>query len=752
MIDNKTIHRNYPLPDANNTLKNDVFRIRDSFEQTDIDINDLYNTSAGLSTQIDSLSENISSGSFWQGVSTGNGTAYDVALTPPPSSLNFGLFIHMKAHVQNTGPATLNVNSLGAKTIIKSDGSNLKAGDISTNALLTMIYDGSNFQLLNPKNSNEELENVKSNLFRAFEEIQENHGGSLLMEAGWSDSFSNSNEQGADEASSTGYQYDPTNKLYKGTDPETGLNTDQDFTTEVDYEFYKETLSDVSITGGVVTLNSGILTSNINSARAIIGANEAIILSRDSDTQFTVESGHSLSGTNVACEIWFHQFKSGKLRLNDRENTSIDVSITTSGSNGEIQVGASTSTSEKVGQSATTTQSGTLHSVEFKLKKIGSPTDNYRCEVYGMNSLNPTYPVLATSDNVNASEISTSYEMVTFRFSGSQKIELSASTEYGFLLTRLGTIDASNHLLMDGQNTSVYSGGRQVFFANNLWQNHPSRDSDFVLNFGETENVTNKYIPIYPKYSNLVDPASWSDENSMTQTETLNSANIWYFEIYATNNYGANTILKITDGASGNIRSIAQNNAGTWEYNTNPIFASTSWTSATSNSMTQAIIDAMGISVNQMTGIDRAATPDTAILIDTSKKRGTGVVLNSTINTNNPEVEQTRITYDTKRGAMDLISKTYNPDFVPSSAYVWSRAEHSDNDGPGTFSVSRNGGIEWTVVPMAQQGLPLSGNIRILRGTVDISEQISGQDIRCRYQTTQGKNQFLHSWGLQGKS
>ena len=53
---------------------------------------------------------------------------------------------------------------------------------------------------------------------------------------------------------------------------------------------------------------------------------------------------------------------------------------------------------------------------------------------------------------------------------------------------------------------------------------------------------------------------------------------------------------------------------------------------------------------------------------------------------------------------------------------------------------------------MVQQGLPLTGDIRILRGTVDIDGQTSGQDLRCRYQTAQDKDQFLHSWGLQAKS
>jgi hypothetical protein len=279
VFDEKTVYRNYSLPNTKNKLKEDALRIKGSFENIDTDVNDLYGISTGLSTQIDDLS----TGSFWQGVSTGTGTNYDIALNPPATSLSFGLFIHMKAHISNTGPATLNVNSLGTQSIKKIDGSDLKAGDIPANALVTLIYDGTNFQLANSAFDSEQAGLNASNIFRAFEEIQENHGGALLMEAGWSDSFSNANVQGADEANSTGFQHDPTNNLYKGTDPGTGLNIDQDFTAESDYEFHKESLADVSISGDTVTLNSGNLGANVDSARAIIGDNEAVIISRDSE-------------------------------------------------------------------------------------------------------------------------------------------------------------------------------------------------------------------------------------------------------------------------------------------------------------------------------------------------------------------------------------------------------------------------------------------------------------------------------------
>lgn len=50
----------------------------------------------------------------------------------------------------NTGAATLNLNSLGAKSIKKNTGTALASGDIPAGYIGLVAYDGTNFQLLNP--------------------------------------------------------------------------------------------------------------------------------------------------------------------------------------------------------------------------------------------------------------------------------------------------------------------------------------------------------------------------------------------------------------------------------------------------------------------------------------------------------------------------------------------------------------------------------------------------------------------------
>lgn len=80
-------------------------------------------------------------------VSTGSGSAYDISY-PAAFSYSSGIVITFKAHAASTtGPVTLNINGLGAKTIKKNVTADLALGDIMLNQYVSLIYDGTNFQL-----------------------------------------------------------------------------------------------------------------------------------------------------------------------------------------------------------------------------------------------------------------------------------------------------------------------------------------------------------------------------------------------------------------------------------------------------------------------------------------------------------------------------------------------------------------------------------------------------------------------------
>lgn len=65
-------------------------------------------------------------------------------------SLATGVKVVFKAANANTGASTLNVNATGIKNILNVDGSALTANQIVANGIYTAVYDGTQYQLLNP--------------------------------------------------------------------------------------------------------------------------------------------------------------------------------------------------------------------------------------------------------------------------------------------------------------------------------------------------------------------------------------------------------------------------------------------------------------------------------------------------------------------------------------------------------------------------------------------------------------------------
>lgn len=82
----------------------------------------------------------------------GTAQAQTVTLAPAATSLVAGLTVRWVPTAANTaGAPTLAVNGLTAKTITKCGTTALVANDLTTAALATATYDGTQFQLLNPQ-------------------------------------------------------------------------------------------------------------------------------------------------------------------------------------------------------------------------------------------------------------------------------------------------------------------------------------------------------------------------------------------------------------------------------------------------------------------------------------------------------------------------------------------------------------------------------------------------------------------------
>ncbi|MBI4516450.1 MAG: hypothetical protein HY699_11620, partial [Deltaproteobacteria bacterium] len=94
----------------------------------------------------------LEDGRAFYGVDTGLASAanaYEVTLAPAPSDpLLAGALVHFKAAKTNTGAATLKLNTLAALSIKKNVNQALEAGDILQNQVVSVIHDGSNFQMV----------------------------------------------------------------------------------------------------------------------------------------------------------------------------------------------------------------------------------------------------------------------------------------------------------------------------------------------------------------------------------------------------------------------------------------------------------------------------------------------------------------------------------------------------------------------------------------------------------------------------
>jgi hypothetical protein len=73
-------------------------------------------------------------------------------MTPDLTSYSDGLIVIFRPANNTTGAATLNIDSLGARTLVRGDRSALESGDLQASAIHIAIYDSTNseFVVLNP--------------------------------------------------------------------------------------------------------------------------------------------------------------------------------------------------------------------------------------------------------------------------------------------------------------------------------------------------------------------------------------------------------------------------------------------------------------------------------------------------------------------------------------------------------------------------------------------------------------------------
>ncbi len=98
------------------------------------------------------VSEELQSGNAYAATASGTDT-YILGITPALTAYADNQRFFVKFANANTGPVTININSLGAKAIKKNGGVALVAGDITAGSVFAISYDGTDFELVGKINT-----------------------------------------------------------------------------------------------------------------------------------------------------------------------------------------------------------------------------------------------------------------------------------------------------------------------------------------------------------------------------------------------------------------------------------------------------------------------------------------------------------------------------------------------------------------------------------------------------------------------
>jgi hypothetical protein len=134
-------------------------------------------------------------------------------------------------------------------------------------------------------------------------------------------------------------------------------------------------------------------------------------------------------------------------------------------SESNVNSDGSFSSTQARGQSFAVTRQAKLTSCKFYVKKSTGGTGAYIAKVfahtgtYGTSS-RPTGSDLATSDSADVSSLTTSYQLITYTFSGANQIILSADTKYCIHLNK----QSSTGLIQGYDNSSPSHGGNRYWY------------------------------------------------------------------------------------------------------------------------------------------------------------------------------------------------------------------------------------------------------------------------------------------------
>jgi hypothetical protein len=232
------------------------------------------------------------------------------------------------------------------------------------------------------------------------------------------------------------------------------------------------------------------------------------------------------------------------------------------------------------------------------------------------------------------------------------------------------------------------------------------------------------------------DSTYWTDINSMTADEAAGNGNIYY--CVSTDDRTTWKIAKGTDGE----RSIVRNNSGTWQYNSNGTYGSTTWANATTNAELAAIQEAM----TGATGTANTFDVSTASFVDSFSVASQETdPCGLAFNTDGTKMFVCGVSGDdvneyTLSTGFDVSTASFVDSFSVSSQATQPRGIAFNADGTKMFVVSDTTGVRFVYQYNLSTGFDVSSS-SYSNYSLDVSSQdISPQDIAFN---TDGTKMFI---------
>jgi hypothetical protein len=264
------------------------------------------------------------------------------------------------------------------------------------------------------------------------------------------------------------------------------------------YTYIPSTTNTITIEGLVpnTSYNFGICSVNKYGTSSAFSSDISQTTASDTTAPATVSGVSATAGIQYVIIQWTHNTESDLASYNIYRVTGGRLIDSYGETNGAAAWTLYNGSDTYCGQSFTNTGTITIDGAKFYLRKIGSPTGNIYVKIYAHTgtygvSSKPTGAALATSDPVDISTLTTSNQLISFTFSGSNRITLNPSTYYVIQVNYSGG-NSSNYLMVASDGSSpTHSGNASTSTDGSTWTSYNSYDTCFYIYSGTLSKVGN---------------------------------------------------------------------------------------------------------------------------------------------------------------------------------------------------------------------------------------------------------------------